>query len=90
MKLFSMLGDSLKRSKRVHVRQRVIASLKEAIDLVDRFNKDKRGYPLEWDDFIPWRNSNQAVEQLRNHLADLELSLMSKDKKLNDQGVHFG
>jgi hypothetical protein len=65
---------------------RISGSL-QAIDLVDRFIDDKLEYPLEWDDFISWKNANESVERLRNQFADLEPSLMSKDETLRHQAV---
>ena len=87
MQWFSTLVDLLKRSKHIHVRQMAIDSAKDAIELVDRFLDDKLEYPLEWDDFISWKSSNESVERLRNQLADLEPLLMSKNKKLRHQAV---
>jgi hypothetical protein len=87
MQWFSTLIDILRRSKHIHVRRVGIDSPKDAIELVDRFVDDKLEYPLEWDDFISWKSSNESVERLRNQLADLERSLMSKDKEVRHQAV---
>jgi hypothetical protein len=84
---FSTLFDFLRRSKHVHLRRTQIDSPKEAIDLIDRFVDDKLAYPLEWDDFISWKNSNESVERLRDQLADLEAALMAVDRNQRDQGV---
>jgi hypothetical protein len=79
--------DRLKRSKHLHVRGTEVDSPVKAIDLVDRFIDDKLRYPLEWDDFISWKNSNRSVEHLREQLAALEPLFFSKDKTLRHQAV---
>lgn len=68
-------------SKRVHLRQRKVHTLRQAIDLIDRFISNELAYPLEWDDFISWSNANVSVEQMRDQIADLEPFFMSKDKE---------
>lgn len=55
-------------------------SLNEAIDLIDRFIDGRLRYPLEWDDFMSWTNSNGPVEQVRQEIAALERSFFSKDQ----------
>jgi hypothetical protein len=69
------------RSKRVHVRVGKVHTIRQAIDLVDRFIDNKMEYPLEWDDFISWSNPNATVEQLRDQIANLEPLFLSKDIK---------
>lgn len=85
MKWFSALAAFY--SKHVHVRQNELDSTKEVIYLIDRFVDNKIEYPLEWDDFVSWTNPNQTVERLRDQLADLESSFMSRDKKLRHQAL---
>ena len=69
------------RSKRVHVRVGKVHTIRQAIDLVDRFIDNKMEYPLEWDDFISWSNPNATVEQLRDQIDNLEPLFLSKDIK---------
>lgn len=58
-----------------------VHTIRQAIDLVDRFIDNKMEYPLEWDDFISWSNPNATVEQLRDQIANLEPLFLSKDIK---------
>jgi hypothetical protein len=67
------------RSRRVHIRVAKVHTLRQAIDLIDRFIDNKLAYPLEWDDFISWPNANSSVENLRNQIADLEALFLSKE-----------
>ena len=72
-----------------HVRfvRKEIATLREAIDLVDRFIDGKLRYPLEWDDFISWDNSNPPVEKFRDLIGALEPLFMSHDKVARHQAL---
>jgi len=63
------------------VRVGKVHTIRQAIDLVDRFIDNKMEYPLEWDDFISWSNPNATVEQLRDQIANLEPLFLSKDIK---------
>jgi hypothetical protein len=77
----SVILQMFVRSKRVHVRVGKVHTIRQAIDLVDRFIDNKMEYPLEWDDFISWSNPNATVEQLRDQIANLEPLFLSKDIK---------
>jgi hypothetical protein len=68
------------RSKRVHIHVAKVRTIRQAIDLIDRFIANELEYPLEWDDFVSWSNANLTVEELRNQIADLEPLFFSKDK----------
>jgi hypothetical protein len=75
------------RSKRVHIRVAKVHTLRQAIDLIDRFIDNKLAHPLEWDDFISWPNANSSVEQLRNQIADLEALFLSKEKRKRENAL---
>jgi hypothetical protein len=75
------------RSRRVHIRVAKVHTLRQAIDLIDRFIDNKLAYPLEWDDFISWPNANSSVEQLRNQIADLEALFLSKEKEKREEAL---
>jgi hypothetical protein len=76
-----------RRSKRVHVRESNVHSLRQAIELIDRFIDNKLAYPLEWDDFISWSNANPSVEQMRNLIANLEPLFFSKEKEKRESAL---
>jgi hypothetical protein len=80
MSLLRRIRDYFKQSQRAHLRSRV-NSLREAINLIDRFIDGNMHYPLAWDDFISWENENPSVEALRDKVADLELKLVSKNRE---------
>jgi hypothetical protein len=86
MTLVSHIRDYFKRSQRVHLRSRV-NSLKEAIDLIDRFIDGRTHYPLEWDDFISWVHKNPAVEPLRDQVAELERKFLSENQDQKREAV---
>jgi hypothetical protein len=71
----------------MHVRVAKVRTVRQAIDLIDRFIDNKMEYPLEWDDFISWSNSNSTVEQLRDQIADLESLFLSKDVGERQQAI---
>jgi len=54
------------------VREKEVSSLRDFVGLVDRFVDGNLEYPLEWDDFISWENSNPGIETIRKRVADLE------------------
>jgi hypothetical protein len=76
-----------RRSRRVHMREAKVHTLRQAIELIDRFIDNKLEYPLEWDDFISWPNANGSVEQMRNEIADLEPLFLSKDKERRESAL---
>lgn len=76
--MFAKLLNRFKRSRRIHLRSKV-KSLKDAIDLVDRFVDDKYMYPLEWDDFISWHHENPSIESMRDQMANLERKIVSRN-----------
>jgi hypothetical protein len=88
MKQFSHFVRSFFRAQiRVHQRDREVANLVEAIQLVDRFVDAKLKYGLEWDDFISWKHADQKVEELRLKIADLEPQLFSADQSVRVQAL---
>jgi hypothetical protein len=84
---FKAITDRLKTSKRLHFRQNRVTSPKEVIALVDRFIDGKLDYPLEWDDFISWNNSNSSVERIREQIAALEPLFFSKEQKSRNEAA---
>jgi hypothetical protein len=85
------VGAWLKRifeqSPRVHIRQDVGATPGDLIDLIDRFMDGSTRYPLEWDDFISWEQTNPNVEAVRREIGAHEGWLFSKDRaKINAYG----
>ena len=85
------LGPWLKRifeqSPRVHIRQEVAATPGDLIDLIDRFMDGRTRYPLEWDDFISWEQTNPNVEAVRREIGMHERWLFSEDRaKINAYG----
>ena len=56
------IGAWLKRllvqSSHIHLHQEVATTPGDLIDLMDRFIDGAMRYPLEWDDFISWEQTN--------------------------------
>lgn len=73
--MWGFLSRYLRNSRHLHLKQKPIDSLEELIDLVDRFLDDRMHYPLEWDDFISWDNSNEEIEKFRNSISRYERDL---------------
>jgi hypothetical protein len=88
MKFIRWLSDCMVKSSVVHIRGRKVTSVKEAIQLMDRFVDNNVEYPLQWDDFISWKNSNPFVEKVRDELADLESYFFSRDPQIKRQGAN--
>jgi hypothetical protein len=80
-RLLAMVTRLFRQSGHVHIRTREIQTLRELIDLIDRFVDDEVAYPLEWDDFISWRNSNPNIEEIRNRIGAFEPLLFSGSKQ---------
>jgi hypothetical protein len=79
MPFMKWLTTFLRKSPHVHIRSGV-ASVADAIAVIDRFVDGNPSYPLEWDDFISWESSIAGVERLRNEIADMEAMFFSTDK----------
>lgn len=77
----------LTNSSHVHARQHEISNFSDLIDLLDRFVSGDLKYPLEWDDFVSWENSNWHIEELRQQVASLEPLFFSKVQKDREQAV---
>jgi hypothetical protein len=71
------LFKHLRSSARIHLRS-AVGSLKEAIDVVDRFIDGHLNYPMEWDDFISWEHPIRSVENMRRQVANMERQLLAK------------
>ena len=80
----SIITSFLRQSSRVHVRIEPAQTSRELVELMGRFVfENEMRYPLEWDDFISWKNTNSQAEEVRQRLAVHERLLFSRDKKLN-------
>jgi len=53
--------------------------MSELVSLFDRFLDGPMAYPLEWDDFISWRNKNSNIEEIRDRLGKFEALLFSRN-----------
>jgi len=53
--------------------------MSELVEILDRFLNGSMRYPLEWDDFISWENSNPNIEAIRNRIAETEPLFFSKN-----------
>lgn len=79
MPFVKWLEQFFRRSSRVHVRSE-LASVTDAIGVIDRFIDGKPTYPLEWDDFVSWESSLAGVERLRQEVAELEPMFFAADE----------
>jgi hypothetical protein len=70
----------LKGSDHIHLKQKSLATLDELVCLIDRFLFAELNYPLEWDDFISWKQDNIHIEKVRENIGKYESLLFSKDK----------
>jgi hypothetical protein len=77
MGLRARLREFLRRSSFIHQHEQPANTPAEFIDLADRFVDSQPRYPLEWDDFISWDNSNPELEAVRNRIGELETALFS-------------
>ena len=68
----------LRSSARIHARSNPATNPREFVELIDRFVDGPVRYPLEWDDFISWRNENPYLEQARERIGAWEPLLFSK------------
>ena len=78
--LIKLFRNFLTSSSHFHIRKRPVSSIRELVDLTDRFLADEVAYPLEWDDFIAWKHANPTVEEFRRRVSDLEGMLCSANK----------
>lgn len=72
---------ALVQSSSIHLRLDPATDTKELVHLIDRFLDGQFRYPLEWDDFISWKNDNHHVEAVRLRLGEFEPLLFSEDRK---------
>ena len=77
--IFERLRRWFRKSPHIHVRTHEVNTLEGVIDLFDRFVDGKVAYPLEWDDFISWKNGNPNIEAIRDRIGKFESLLFSKD-----------
>lgn len=59
-RLLAMVARLFRQSVHVHVRTSEIQTLRELIDLIDRFIDGEVAYPLEWDDVRAARSKGEA------------------------------
>ena len=85
--IFRKLIQTLRHSRRLHLRERGVANASDLVGLIDRFRTDELKYELEWDDFISWSNANPTVEEARNRIANLEPLFFSKEQKRRAKAV---
>ena len=74
------LRKLLVRGVYVHAYQNPAESLRDVVDLIDRFIDGSLNYEMEWDDFISWKKPNPNIEKLRNELGEFEGLLFSKGR----------
>ena len=78
--MFRRLKLFLRNSRRVHARQSDFATPCDALAVIDRFLAGAAPeYPLEWDDFISWKNKNPFIERIRCRIAETEPMFFSKE-----------
>jgi hypothetical protein len=73
------LANWLKGSQHFHLRQGDVSTLSDLVGLLDRFLGNNSRYPLEWDDFVSWKNSAPAIESIRERIAATEPLFFSAD-----------
>lgn len=78
----------LRQSRRVHVRQDEVRSLRDAVAIVDRFILGSLEYPLQWDDFISWAHPNPTIERMRDEIADLEPDFLGESADKRTQALN--
>jgi hypothetical protein len=64
-----------------------VHSIRDVVDLVDRFLDGRVRYDLEWDDFISWRHDDANIERLRDRLGACEPYLFSKEPGDREKAV---
>lgn len=74
-------------SSRLHVRGASVASLSEAVNVIDKFLDGKLSFELEWDDFVSWENENPGIEKIRLRIADLERDFFSSQQDVRRSAV---
>lgn len=77
--VWNKIRDWLHRSPHVHIRVQGINSLRDVVDLIDRFIDGDMAYELEWDDFISWTHEYPSIETVRVRIGATEPLLFSKD-----------
>ncbi|MDE3010843.1 MAG: hypothetical protein KGI67_08150 [Pseudomonadota bacterium] len=76
--IFAAMRGWFRHSPRIHIRSKGVAGPTDLVRLIDRFVDGCVEYPLEWDDFISWRQSNAHVERAREQIGAAERLLFSK------------
>ena len=68
------------RNNFIHQKGPPVSSLRELVDLIDRFIDNDMHYGLEWDDFISWKNESSLIEDFRQEIGNYEPLLFSKSR----------
>lgn len=87
MSIWKKLRNWLHTSPRVHIRIEGVDSIRDLVDLIDRFLDGKVAYALEWDDFISWSHANPNIEDIRNRIAATEPLFFSGREGDRDQAI---
>lgn len=58
-----------------------ITAGRDLVALIDDFLDDKLSYPLEWDDFVSWKNMDAGIESVRLRIESLEPLFLSASKE---------
>ncbi len=85
--MFDRIRNWLQRSRHVHVRQNVVGSLRDLVNLIDRFIDGQLNYELEWDDFVSWEHDQPNIELVRLRIAQLEPLFFAKNRDGRGQAV---
>jgi hypothetical protein len=85
--MFERIRRWLLNSERVHIRENRVVELPHLVAILDRFLDDNQDYPLEWDDFISWKNSTPEVEVFRERIAGLEKAFLTGISQERDEAI---
>jgi hypothetical protein len=76
-----------RKSPHVHLRIQGVETVRDLVDLIDRFIDNKLKYELEWDDFISWKHENPNIEAIRNRISETEALFFSQEKSERQRAV---
>jgi hypothetical protein len=71
----------------MHIRRDPAKTLRELVEVIDRFIDDRLAYDLEWDDFVSWKSDNAPIEQVRDRIAALEPLFFSDSQHDRDAAL---
>lgn len=87
--MLKSLTNWFRHSEHFHLRQSGVATLSELVGVLDRFLDDRLHYPLEWDDFVSWKNSAPAIEPIRERIAATEPLFFSQNPADRAKGAQI-